>query len=186
LSGLITYWVLETLSRELADWMKVQDDVRISINVPPEVFGRGGLFYAARQAGLENLGPKLILEVTERGIPDRLGVDALNAWPRRGLLVALDDVCASRASMLVASRLRIDIVKIESDTVKRIRNLPILQRLALAELIHVSTVGVIAEGVETADQVEVLRQCGIGMAQGWLFSRPLRASAFISYFSAHR
>jgi sensor c-di-GMP phosphodiesterase-like protein len=61
-----------------------------------------------------------------------------------------------------------------------------VQAAALAKLIQSSNVGVIAEGVETADQVEVLRQCGIGMAQGWLFSHPLRASAFSSYFSEHR
>jgi sensor c-di-GMP phosphodiesterase-like protein len=88
--------------------------------------------------------------------------------------------------MLVACQVRIDILKIEPATVKRMRNLPILERLALAELIHTSTLGVIAEGVETADQVEVLQECGIGMAQGWLFSRPLRAGEFISYFSEHR
>jgi sensor c-di-GMP phosphodiesterase-like protein len=186
LSGLVTYWVLETFSQELANWMKVQNDVHMSINVPPEVFGRGGLSHAAKQAGLADLGSKLILEITERGIPDRIGVDALNSSPRRGLLIALDDVCASRASMLVACQVRVDILKIEPDTVKRMHRLPILERLALAELIHDSTMGVIAEGVETADQVEMLRQCGIGMAQGWLYSHPLRASEFISYFSEHR
>jgi sensor c-di-GMP phosphodiesterase-like protein len=186
ISGLITYWVIETFARELADWVKVQDDVHVSINVPPEVFGRGGLVYVAERAGLASLGPKFVLEITERGVPDRLGVNALNAWPRNGWLIALDDVGASRASLLVACQVRVDILKIDAATVKRMRNLPILEAESLAQLIRESNVGVIAEGVETADQLEVLRQCGIGMAQGWLFSRPLRASQFISYFSEHQ
>jgi sensor c-di-GMP phosphodiesterase-like protein len=186
LSGLITYWVIETFARELADWVKVQDDVHLSINVPPEVFGRGGLAYVAERAGLASLGPKLVFEITERGIPDRLGVNAINSWPRHGWLIALDDVGATRASLLVACEVRIDMLKIEAATVKRMRNLPIVQAASLAQLIRRSNVGVIAEGVETADQVEGLQQCGIGMAQGWLFSHPLRASEFISYFSGHR
>jgi EAL domain-containing protein (putative c-di-GMP-specific phosphodiesterase class I) len=186
LSGLVTYWVLETFARELADWMKVQDDVQMSINVPPEVFGRGGLLYVAGQTGLLSLGSKIVLEITERGIPDRLGVHTLNDWPRYGFLIALDDVGASRASWLVARQVRVDILKIDAATVKRMRNLPIAETESLAELIRGSKVGVIAEGVETADQLEVLQQCGIGMAQGWLFSHPLRASQFISYFSEHQ
>jgi EAL domain-containing protein (putative c-di-GMP-specific phosphodiesterase class I) len=186
LSGLITYWVAEIFARELADWLKVQDDVHMSINVPPELFGRGGILYVAQKTGLLSLAPKLILEITERGIPDRLGVHALNHWPRYGCLIALDDVGASRAGWLVAHDVRVDILKIEAATVKRMRNLPILQTESLAELIRRSKVGVIAEGVETAEQLGGLRQCGIGMAQGWLFSRPLRASEFISYFDEHR
>jgi EAL domain-containing protein (putative c-di-GMP-specific phosphodiesterase class I) len=186
LSGLITYWVLDRFSRELADWLKDQDDVHMSINVPPEVFGRGGISYAVKQAGLERLCPKLVLEITERGMPDRIGIDALNSWPRRGALLALDDACTSRASMLVACRVPLDILKIEAATVKRMRNLSREEALALAELIHASNLGIIAEGVETADEAEVLLRCGIRMAQGWLFSRPLRAREFISYFAAHR
>jgi sensor c-di-GMP phosphodiesterase-like protein len=185
-SGLITYWVIETFAREVADWLKGQDDAHMSINVPPEVIGRGSLAYVAERAGLASLGPKLVFEITERGIPDRIAVDTLNDWPRHGWLIALDDVGASAASLVVARQVRIDILKIEADTVKRISNLPAAQTAALAELIHASNVGVIAEGVETGDQVEGLRQCGIGMAQGWLFSRPLRASEFISYFSEHQ
>jgi sensor c-di-GMP phosphodiesterase-like protein len=185
-SGLITYWVFETVASELADWLKVQADVYMSINVPPEVFGRGGLAYVAGKTGLLNHASKLVLEITERGIPDRLGAQTLNDWPRYGCLIALDDVGASRASLLVASQIRIDILKIEPATVKRIGKLPILETESLAELIRGSKVGVIAEGVETAVQLGALRQCGVSMAQGWLFSHPLRASKFISYFDEHR
>jgi sensor c-di-GMP phosphodiesterase-like protein len=55
LSGLITYWVMETVGEELGDWLRDHDDVHVSINVPPEVLGRGGLEYAASKSGLNNL-----------------------------------------------------------------------------------------------------------------------------------
>src|SRR5437763_14549368 len=41
LSGLITYWVIETVAKELLAWLREQNRIRISINVPPEVIGRG-------------------------------------------------------------------------------------------------------------------------------------------------
>jgi len=55
LSGLITYWVIDTLAAEMGDWLRANPNAHISINVPPEILGRGGLEYAATKAGL--MGP---------------------------------------------------------------------------------------------------------------------------------
>jgi sensor c-di-GMP phosphodiesterase-like protein len=188
LSGLVTYWVIDTVADELAGWLRTHDGVHIAINVPPEVFGRGGLEYAAAKSDLLNLAYKFVLEITERGVPDKLGVDELNARPRGGVLVALDDVCASEASLLVASRVRVDIIKIDKPCVEEISREDSSQAkiAGLSALIRAAHVDVIAEGVETAAQIEVLRNAGIGMAQGWYFSPPLSAADFLTYFSAHR
>ena len=43
LSGLITYWVIETAAVELGDLLRVVKDFSLSINIPPEILGRGGL-----------------------------------------------------------------------------------------------------------------------------------------------
>lgn len=43
LSGLITYWVIEQVARDLGDWLRTHDNVHIGINIPPDVLGRGGL-----------------------------------------------------------------------------------------------------------------------------------------------
>jgi hypothetical protein len=53
--ALVSYWVIDTVGRELGTWLRNQDDVRLGINVPPEVFGRGGLEYAASKADLLGL-----------------------------------------------------------------------------------------------------------------------------------
>jgi sensor c-di-GMP phosphodiesterase-like protein len=118
--GLVTYWVIDTVARELATWLRAHDGVHIAINVPPEVFGRGGLTYAAAKARLLDLASKFVLEITERGIPDKIGVEAINSRPRNGVLVALDDVCANHAAWLVAAQLRLDILKIEKASVDQI------------------------------------------------------------------
>jgi sensor c-di-GMP phosphodiesterase-like protein len=187
-SGLVTYWVIDTVAHELAAWLRAHDGVHLAINVPPEVFGRGGLEYAAAKSDLLDIAYKFVLEITERGVPDKLGVDELNARPRGGVLIALDDVCASDASLLVVSQVRVDIVKIDKSCVDQIirENWPSKKISALSSLIREAQVAVIAEGVETAAQVEILRNAGIGMAQGWFFSHPLSAVDFMAYFSAHQ
>src|SRR6266536_263836 len=52
LSGLITYWVIDRVAEELGAWLRSNEGVHISINVPPEILGRGGLEYAVRKSGL--------------------------------------------------------------------------------------------------------------------------------------
>src|SRR6187549_2347569 len=47
LSGMLTYWVMETVAKELGDWLRSHKDAHIGVNVPPEILGRGGLEYAA-------------------------------------------------------------------------------------------------------------------------------------------
>src|SRR3954469_15828787 len=43
LSGVLTYWVFETVAQELGDWLRAHKEASIGINVPPEILGRGGL-----------------------------------------------------------------------------------------------------------------------------------------------
>jgi sensor c-di-GMP phosphodiesterase-like protein len=52
MSGVITYWVIDTVATELGEWLGEHSDAHISINVPPEILGRGGLEYAAIRSGL--------------------------------------------------------------------------------------------------------------------------------------
>ena len=83
LSGMLTYWVFETVAKELGDWLRAHKELDISINVPPEIIGRGGMEYAAEKTGLSDIRNQIILEVTERGIPDSLGVATLESVPVR-------------------------------------------------------------------------------------------------------
>jgi sensor c-di-GMP phosphodiesterase-like protein len=188
LSGVITYWVMETAAAELGAWLHLHTDVHLSINVPPEILGRGGLEYAAVKSGLRDVARKLVLEVTERGIPDKLGMDALAAAARFGVRVALDDVSVSGANMIVLSRCHVEIIKLDRALVAEIGRPgdPPGWLAALAALLRSSDLEVIAEGVETAAQLDVLRAAGVKMGQGYLFSPPLRAGEFIAFHHARR
>jgi sensor c-di-GMP phosphodiesterase-like protein len=186
LSGLVTYWVIDTVAREMGHWLRQHPGVHLGINVPPEVFGRGGLEYAAAKANILDLVSQFVVEITERGIPDRLGIHEINSRPRKGVLVALDDVCESASSLLVASKVHVDIIKIEKSAVESLTGTGLSDRLmsSLFSLIQHAPIAVVAEGVEEESQAQRLREFGIGLGQGWLFSRPLRATEFKSYFAA--
>ncbi|MBS1214476.1 MAG: hypothetical protein H6R26_3093 [Proteobacteria bacterium] len=190
LSGMITYWVVDTVARELAEWLRATDDVYITINVPPELLGRGGLEYAAEKSGLIDVSGKIVLEVTERGVPDQLGLDALARIRNdgHGVRLALDDVRISSAKLVIFSRIDVDFIKLD---------MAFLQELAedswhmdkiagLSDLLKASRVTVIAEGVETEAQVAKLKQTGIDLVQGWYFSRSLAAADFLAYFAENR
>lgn len=184
LSGLISYWVIETMAGELRDWLRTNPDAHISINVPPEIIGRGGLLYAAEKAGLLDLLPQIVLEITERGLPDRLGVETLNLATSRGIRVALDDVTLSGgANLAVMARANFDIIKLDRFLVAQIdpnRRIPSWLD-EIAGLVRSSRLMVIAEGVETEYQLLTLREASIQAAQGFYFSHPIPAAAFVAY-----
>ena len=188
LSGRITYWVIETVARELGDWLRARRDVHIGINVPPEIMGRGGLEHAVANAGLMDVLDRIIVEITERGVPDALGVDAINRMRAAGVRVALDDVGVSDANLVVLSRVNVDMIKLPKTFVDCLLNeASASARLAgLRALMRATEIQVIAEGVESAGQVEILKEAGVKMAQGWYFSPALPAEAFQAFFAAHQ
>jgi sensor c-di-GMP phosphodiesterase-like protein len=183
MSGRLTYWVVDTVAAELSDWLRADRNLHISINVPPEILGRGGLEYAARSSGLSEFASQLILEITERGLPDMLGVHALTGVPDLGVRVALDDVSMSGANLAILARCPFHLIKIDPERVREIvPGQPLPEWVhGLASLLRNSRLDVIAEGVETAEQAETLRQAGVKYGQGYLFSRPVSAPALFDF-----
>jgi sensor c-di-GMP phosphodiesterase-like protein len=186
LSGILTYWVLETVAKELGDWLRIHKDVHIGVNVPPEILGRGGLEYAAAKAGLSEIRNQIVLEVTERGIPDTQGVAALEAASRSGVRIALDDVTLSATNLVILSRCTLDMIKTDRSLVDQITpDCPCPAWLSgLSALLNATRVAVIAEGVQTKAQVEALRAAGISMAQGYYFSPPISAEQLKTFHSS--
>ena len=187
-SGVITYWVIDTIAAEIGDWLALTPAAHISINVPPEILGRGGLEYATVKSGLRPQVNQLILEVTERGIPDQLGLDALNSVASTGARVALDDVTLSGANLALLTRCHFDIIKIDKSLVDELvpPRPPPKWFLGLQSLLTSSSLQVIAEGVETAHQFNALKTAGVHMAQGHYFSEALPADSYKRYYAQTR
>ena len=176
LSGPLTYWVLETAAQEIGPLLRSRPDFYLSINVPPELLGRGGLASTVKHAGIADLAGQLVFEITERGLPDQLGVAALQLAAEAGCKISLDDAGQGGAHLIFLSRAHtVHQVKIDRTYVHRIVHEPsdVEWIRNLAALARSSGVEVVAEGVETAKQAELLRAAGVGLAQGYYFSPAL-------------
>jgi len=188
LSGLITYWVIDTVAAEIGDWLHANPQAHVSINVPPEILGRGGILYSADKSGLLKLAPQLVLEITERGVPDLIGIKAINVSSELGVRVALDDVThVGGANLAVLARCNLHIIKLDRSLVSQIGpQSPSPDWLeGITALVQSSQLEVVAEGVETGQQLIVLRTANLQAAQGFYFSRPIPAAAFIAYHQAN-
>jgi len=185
LSGVLTYWVIDTIASDLGDWLPRHPSAHIGINIPPEILGRGGIEYAAVKSGLREHAKQLIFEITERGIPDDLGLQALNRIPETGARSALDDVTLSGANLALLTRCRFDLIKVDQTLVAQLGvDQPAPAWLdGLSTLLRTTPLEVIAEGVENEHQASVLRGAGVQLAQGHWFAEALSVDLFKGYYA---
>lgn len=188
LVGLVTYRVIELVGKELGSWLRAHDNVHIAINIPPELLGRGGLWYTIGTSGLAEVSNKIMMEISERGMPDSVSVQGINLSRKYNMRIALDDVNANEGNLLALMHIQTDVVKFDKSLASQMLEDDWSDdKLAgVAALIDAGKFEVIAEGVETARQVDILKNAGVQMAQGWYFSHPLPASDFKMYFSTHQ
>lgn len=189
LSGLITYWVIETIASELGLWLWGLPEIHLSLNVPSEILGRGGMEYAANKTGLKRLAPQIVMEVTERGLPDVIGVESLaNMWGQQ-VQVAIDNVTLVDAGHLaIMLRCKFTWLKIDRSLIEQIQpdTPPPPWLEGINALMAVTPLKIVAVGVETEYQATVLRTAGIPYAQGLYFSRPLTAAKLQAFFAGHK
>lgn len=140
----------------------------------------------AGKTGLSDIRNQIILEVTERGIPDNQGLAALEAASRSGVRIALDDVTLSATNLVILSRCTLDVIKTDRSLVDQITpECPCPAWLSgLSAVLQSTRVAVIAEGVQTEAQAEALREAGVSMAQGYYFSPPVSAQQLKMYHSS--
>ena len=158
-------------------------DVLLSLNVSPRTLESGDLNATAFLAVLRRHGiapNRVILELTEREAvqePERLR-DTLRAVQLAGVRVAADDVGAGNAGLRLLSQFQFDVVKIDLSLVQggtgrghgQGQTFSVLTSLVqMADRLGAVT---IAEGVETPEQLQVIRELGITAGQGYLLGRP--------------
>lgn len=199
-TGLISelgYWILEAACRELASWSQHYDlcELTMAVNVSaPQIHDAGFVDRVMRILQRTGANPKLLkLEITESVLLTRVEevIESMNALRDLGVQFALDDFGTGYSSLSYLSRLPVSELKIDRSFVSNIdhNESAILICVSVLGLAHGLRVKVVAEGVETSSQFDFLtkdHQCD--MVQGYLFSKPLEASAFADYarqFSKH-
>jgi diguanylate cyclase (GGDEF)-like protein/PAS domain S-box-containing protein len=173
-------WVVREACLEAANW---PGDIGIAVNLSPVQFRSPGLLPSVIQAlAASGLDPKrLELEITETVMmaDDRNTWLTLRGLRRLGVRVALDDFGVSHSSLSYLHRFRFDKIKIDRSFVSSIGSDPVNSAIvrAVIRLGQELGIAIVAEGVETPEQAEALRAENCPLFQGYLFGRPMEASA---------
>lgn len=180
-------WVFREATSQVAEWRhKFGQDIQISVNISPAQLRNEGLdlpSWAKHLVTLDLLPQHVIVEITEGLLMDsddeRIR-QQLEAFRQTGVKVALDDFGTGYSSLSYLRKFNIDFLKIDQSFVANLNAGSADHALceAIILLAHKLDLKVVAEGIETADQYALLAQAGCDYGQGFLFARPLTASAF--------
>ena len=177
--GVIGDWVLRTACAQARAWELAGMPLRIAVNLSARQFRQGDL-----ANNIENIlretdlaGQLLEIEITEGILMADTAETAatLDTIHRMGLRISIDDFGTGYSSLSYLKRLPIDILKIDQSFVRDIHIDPddrsiVTAIIALAHSMHLT---VVAEGVETPEQLAFLSALQCDMIQGNLFSRPV-------------
>jgi diguanylate cyclase (GGDEF)-like protein len=184
-SGLILSigeWVLREACRQAGDWQRAgMPFIRIAVNVSPVQFRQSNFLQAVHTALLDfDLEPQYLeIELTETTVMDNAegSVAILEQLSRLGVVVSIDDFGTGYSSMSYLRRFPIDKLKIDrsfiSELTTNVADASIVR--AIISLAHSLQLKVVAEGVETAYQLELLRELGCDQYQGFYRSAAVPA-----------
>ena len=176
-------WVFMQALRDIRKWSDAGlPNVRVAVNVSPLQLRRRD-FVERVLDGIGALGSTdrgLDIEITESMLMQDLEISIrkLSQLREAGFGVAIDDFGTGYSSLRMLAKLPVDTLKIDRSFVQSIVDTPndatlVSTIVSLARAFNMKTV---AEGVETTEQLHKLRQMKCDQAQGYLFSRPVRAS----------
>ena len=174
-------WVLRAAALEAATWPQ---DISISVNLSPMQLTQPDLADKVRQTLFETgLAPRrLVLEVTETALitDQQAALDALRRLKAMGARIAMDDFGTGFSSLSTLHSFPFDKIKIDKqfiDGIGRHDRSSVIVRAVLG-IGRGLGVPVVAEGVETAEQLAYLRDEGCDELQGYFIGRPAPASTF--------
>jgi len=178
-------WVMRTACAQNKAWQDAGlGKLRVAVNLSARQFSAAdllpGIEAALRDTGLD--ASCLELELTESLFMSDItpAVELLHRMKALGVKLSIDDFGTGYSSFSYLSRFPIDVLKIDrsfvSDITHDANDAAIVD--SIIALAHNLRLSVIAEGVETAEQLDYLRQQGCDEMQGYYFSRPLPAHEF--------
>jgi EAL domain-containing protein (putative c-di-GMP-specific phosphodiesterase class I) len=163
----------------------------IAINLSVEHFRQAGLLPDVKQTLKDHLlaGEWLELELTESSIMQDAAatISTMSQLKTEGVLLALDDFGTGYSSLSQLKRLPLDNLKLDQSFVRGLPHDDDDMAICTAVIAMGQALGlkVIAEGVETTEQLAVLRTLGCDVGQGYLFARPMPADEFLAFVLLH-
>lgn len=177
-------WILRKAMADTKPFLKRYPDFQLNVNVAYEQL-RQDSFTSMVKNTLEATGyppENLCLEITERcrtmSISRLSGI--LSELRKIGVRFAMDDFGTGYSSMSILKQLKCDVVKIDKMFIDDIAEGSMNEKLicAMNDLAKICNSKVCTEGVETEEQCEIVRKCGVDSIQGYYFSRPVPLQKF--------
>ena len=182
----IDEWVKVTVCKQIRDWQQAGvPAIPISINVFAQEFMKRDfphkLQSSLKQTGVD--GKWLEIEITESFMIQNAEVvrDTIERLRNLGIKVSLDDFGTGYSSLHYLTQFSIDILKIDKSFISESTTKPQIATIlqSMIQMAHGLQLEIVVEGVETEEQLALLRQLHCQYVQGYLFSPPVPADQFI-------
>ncbi len=175
-------WALRTACSQAREWQKAGVPARVSVNLSAREFRQPDLYLTVRDT-LSETGlpaPLLDLEITERVAMESPDVSqfVLRELRSLGVSISLDDFGTGYSSLAYLRSFPIDTLKIDGSFIRAMGGDPQSAAIvrSVIDLARNLKLGTVAEGVETGEQLALLRRAACDRIQGWAVSRALPAA----------
>ena len=184
-------WTLREARTQFVRWRAAGSKIKsVSVNLSPVQFQDRGLTDTVERILRETkIEPGCLeLELTESAMSVDMesAITTLGTLKAMGVKLSIDDFGTGYSSLAYLKRLPIDVVKIDRSFVKDLSTSQVDGKIveAIIDLADGLGFNVVAEGVETGEQADILRNNRCELLQGYLFSKPVDADAFQLLLSA--
>ncbi|MBL1141244.1 MAG: EAL domain-containing protein [Proteobacteria bacterium] len=184
----ITDWVLKKACNQNSEWQKQgYEAIRIAVNLSPKQFNQENIAHRIfNQIICSDLAPKYVeLEITEGALVEDVekSNEILNELKTRGIHISIDDFGTGYSSLSYLKKFPLDTLKIDQSFVRDLMEdsddaAIVSAIIAMAKSLRFN---VIAEGVETAEQLSYLAAHGCHEVQGYFTGRPVPAEEFVQF-----
>ena len=182
------YWVIQRVCEQMAEWTEEgHKHLKIAINLSPRQLKDEGLFdFLKEQMRLLNISPQRIeLEITEYAVIENIeaSVKTLRKLKSLGVSIAMDDFGTGYSSLSYLKQLPIDVLKIDRSFINKqpYEHGDVAIISAIFSIAKALKLEVVAEGVETREQLDFLMDQHCHMAQGYYFSPALPPEKLINW-----
>ena len=183
----LTSWVMRRVAQEMTALLNANAGFHVSLNLSARHILDPSLLDTIRRTFRDGIPPqRIIFEITEQELL-RGDHDALLAVVQHlrdtGAKLALDDFGTGYSSLKYLTQFRFDYLKIDKVFIQAIGTDPVTAGLVdvIVDIAKRLQLQVIAEGIETTEQLDYVRNLGVHLVQGWLFSKALPSPLFHKY-----
>lgn len=187
----LTWLVFDRVLDAAEDWKYFDQPLSLSINVAPQLIGLTEFYSRLRslKEALKGQNIDLTVELTEDGL---LGIDekalaSLMRIRKLGVGLSIDDFGKGHSSLSYLKQIPANEIKIDKRFVESIATDRADQQIvkAVIELSHALDMTVVAEGVDSRENLEIISGLGCDLAQGFLIARPMRSDHVVEWITCY-